>query len=159
MSRTDADWDALIERATAIVETERVPPRRRAAALGNRGVAWHNKGDTDRALTDFAAAIETDPSYARGYFARGTARLNAGEIEGAIADFSEAIRLAPGYALAHHNRALARQRQGHANEAMADFTDAIGAEPLSAVSYVGRGMSGSTATISTAPRPISTSPL
>src|SRR5262249_57053358 len=109
--QTDAEWDGRSERTRATVETERAPPRRRAVALGNRGVAWHNKGDTDRAVSDFAAAIDTDPSYEHGYFARGTARLNAGEIEGAIADFSEAIRLAPGYALAHHNRALAWQRR------------------------------------------------
>ena len=75
MHQAHTDWDELIARTTTIIRTELVAPRRRAVAFGNRGVAWHNKGDADRALTDFAAAIDTDPNYARAYYARGTAKL------------------------------------------------------------------------------------
>ena len=38
-----------------------------ALAYNNRGDAWFNKGDLDRAIADFSAAIKHNPSLAIAY--------------------------------------------------------------------------------------------
>ena len=44
-----------------------------ARAFNNRGFAWRNKGDADRAVQDFEQAIKLDASYALALYNRGNA--------------------------------------------------------------------------------------
>ena len=73
-------------------------------AYYNRGVAYSDKGDTDRAIADFTEAIRLDPKYANAYVNRGVAYGDKGENDRAIADYTEAIRLDPKFAHAYCNR-------------------------------------------------------
>jgi tetratricopeptide (TPR) repeat protein len=68
--------------------------------------AWVGKGDADRALTDFNAAIKYDPAMAIAYGNRGylyyrkrdmahAIELRLGDKAGAIADFRKALELRP----------------------------------------------------------------
>src|SRR5437899_1886838 len=112
MGQAGINWDDLITRTTQVIGSDHAPPRKRAAAFGNRGAAWHNKAEFQRAIADFTAAIEVDPDYARGYLARGTSWLGAGDLDKAVSDLSAAIRLSPGNALAYHTRGLSWQLKG-----------------------------------------------
>ena len=42
-----------------------------AGRLNNRGIAYSERGDYDRAIKDFDEAIRIDPKYVRAYGVRG----------------------------------------------------------------------------------------
>ena len=83
----------------------------RAIAYMNRGVAYHLKGDYDRAIIDFDQAISLDPKYASSYNGRGYAYTRKGEYDRAIADLDQAIRLNPQYAMAYITAASPMKRK------------------------------------------------
>jgi len=51
------------------------------------------RGDNDRAIADFDAALKLDPKDAVAFNNRGFAYRHKGDADRAIADFGEAIRL------------------------------------------------------------------
>ena len=72
-------------------------PRRQDAhaAYHNRGKAWSEKGDYDKAIADYNEAIRLDPKFAIAYHNRGGAWGSKGDYDKAIADYNEVIRLDP----------------------------------------------------------------
>src|SRR6266567_3870887 len=75
-------------------EAIRLDPKS-ALALSDRGVAYGNKGDYDRALADLNEAIRLDPKSAHAFRNRDIVYAYKGDYERAIADLNEAIRLNP----------------------------------------------------------------
>lgn len=61
----------------------------RAQTYYNRGVAYHAKGDTDRAIAHYNEAIRLDPGLAEAYSSRGIAYRARGDTDRAIADYNE----------------------------------------------------------------------
>ena len=114
-------------------------PTTQASDHYNRGTAYYNNGDYDRAITEYAKAIRLDPKYAIAYNDRGTAYYNKGDYDRAIADFTEAIRLVPTYAIAYSNRGYAYYYKGDYNSAITDYNEAIRLNPKYASAYNGRG--------------------
>ena len=100
-------------------------------AYANRGWAYNDKGDYDRAIADFDRAIQLKPDYAEAYANRGWAYNNKGDYDRAIADFDRAIQLKPDYALAYANRGLAYNDKGDYDRAIADLKIAAGLIPAS----------------------------
>lgn len=76
-----------------------------ADAYYERGIAWLDKGELDKAIADFTQSIRLDPQFSDPYSERGVAWHLKGEYDKAIADCSEAIRLAPKNADGHNNLA------------------------------------------------------
>ena len=68
--------------------------------LNNRAGAWWDKGDFDRAIADYSAAVRLDPNNAVALTNRGVVWRDKGNIDRAIADYNEAIRVDPKYATA-----------------------------------------------------------
>jgi tetratricopeptide (TPR) repeat protein len=64
-------------------------------AFYNRGNTYRNKGDDDRAITDYNEAIRLKPDYAYAFGNRGLAYGRKGDNVRAMADYNEAIRLDP----------------------------------------------------------------
>jgi tetratricopeptide (TPR) repeat protein len=60
-------------------------------AFAYRGLAWLEKGDATRAVTDLNTAIELAPDHAAWYVYRGKAHIRNDEYRRAIADFAEAV--------------------------------------------------------------------
>jgi tetratricopeptide (TPR) repeat protein len=68
-----------------------------AKAYNNRGLAYYEKGDNDRAIADYNKAIGLEPDDADTYNNRGNAYSAKGDKDRAIADYNRAIKLKPDY--------------------------------------------------------------
>src|SRR6187399_903559 len=67
--------------------------RETAAAYIERGNAYRNLGQGDKALSDWARAIELDPNSEAAYASRGTHYRITGKNAEAISDFDRSIQL------------------------------------------------------------------
>ena len=68
-------------------------------------MAWHHKGEFDKAIADYTQAIRLDPENDVLYFNRALAWGRKESFKNAIADFNEAIRLDSDDNLAYNGRA------------------------------------------------------
>lgn len=97
---------------------------------GNRAA---EKGDLDRAIKHFTAAIESGKlskeNLAIAYNNRGSALDDKGQTEKAIADYSKSISINPRYDAAYYNRSYAYERRGKLAEALQDMERAVQIEP------------------------------
>ena len=109
-----------------------------AGAYNNRGNAYADKGDFDRAIKDYSKVIDLNSKDAVAYYNRGNAYADKGDFGTAIADYSKAIELNPEYAVAYNNRGLAYADKGDFGTAIADYSKAIELNP-DAITYNNRG--------------------
>ncbi|MFH1057648.1 MAG: tetratricopeptide repeat protein [Pseudomonadota bacterium] len=97
---------------------------------GNRAA---EKGDLDRAIKHFTAAIESGKlskeNQAIAYNNRGSALDDKRQVDKAIADYSKAIAINPRYDAAYYNRSYAYERKGKLAEALQDMERAVQLEP------------------------------
>lgn len=118
-----------IRACSALIGSRRETQANLARAHFNRGHAFTENGEFDRAIQDFGRALMLDPDYPDAFNSRGLAYVARGEAEKAIQDFDRAIALDPNYAIAIYNRALAVQSLGRAAEAAQGFENAKQAGP------------------------------
>ena len=105
----------------------------------NRGVAYHIKGDYDRAIEDYSARIKQNPNDAEVYSNRGNTYGKKGDYISAIKDYTQAIQLNPRLAEAYNNRGIAYLQKGEIKPAIKDFDRAIELKKNYALAYCGRG--------------------
>jgi lipoprotein NlpI len=134
-----SDPDRSIAVYTRIPQGRGEPAKNDAIACNNRGLAYRDKGELDRAIADFNEAVRLDPEFALAYNNRGLAYRDKGEFDRAIADFNEAIRLEPKFAVAFNSRGFTYDRKGERDRAIADYTEAIRLDPKFAVAFRNRG--------------------
>ena len=73
----------------------------------NRGVARFEKGENDRAISDFTKAIKMNPRFGMAYYYRGMVNTRKREYDKVIADYTKAIEIDPQrFAVAYAERAL-----------------------------------------------------
>ena len=116
------------------------PQETMALVYDNRGAAWYRKGNLDRAIADYNAAIELDPNNTVAYNNRGNAWYIKGDLDSAIDDYNAAIGLKPNYARAYYNKGNAWRRKGNFDKAIADYDAAIRLDPNYAEAYNNRGV-------------------
>jgi tetratricopeptide (TPR) repeat protein len=122
-----------------ILSKSKEAKRNRATAYAHRGDAYRAKGELDRAIADYGAAIAAKPNTASIFLGRGEAYLAKGEYERAIADFDKALALDGTLVSAYLDRAKAHGAKGDLVEAISDFGEAIRLEPSAAATYLDRG--------------------
>ncbi len=83
--------DAVIEACSEIVRSEGEPIQDISTAYNNRGIAYAQKGDHDRAISDYTKAIEINARNGDAYSNRSNAYEQKGDHDRAIADSSKAI--------------------------------------------------------------------
>ena len=88
-----AGGDIAIPSCTRIINDHNESVRNRAIAYYNRGSAWSDKGDNDRAIADYSEAIRLDPKGAGSYRSRGHANFDKGDFTAAAADLLRASDL------------------------------------------------------------------
>jgi tetratricopeptide (TPR) repeat protein len=89
--RDGKNADLKIKGCSALIKAD----AKDATALYNRGAAFQSKGDVDKAITDYDAAIGLKPDYAAAYENRARAYVAKGDYTRAVADVTKAGELAP----------------------------------------------------------------
>lgn len=100
-----------------------------AVIYNNRGIAYWSKGDLDKAIADYNAAIRIQPKYVAAYHNRAMAYNDGGRSEQAIEDYDTAIRLQPDDAFAYENRGRAKLHVGQLGAAVDDLSRAVQLDP------------------------------
>jgi tetratricopeptide (TPR) repeat protein len=129
-----------VRSCTAIIRSDRSSSKDKAVAYNNRGSFLRDRGELDRAIADFDAAVRLDPNSPDTYINRGIARYRRGDLDRAIADYDEAIRLDPEDAYAYNDRGLALRAKGDLDRAISDHDHAIRLEPDTSAAYTNRGL-------------------
>jgi uncharacterized caspase-like protein len=93
-----------------------------AAGFLARGKAYQDKGDYDRAITDFHKAMQLEPKNVATFRSAGEAYYEKGDYDQAITYFSRTILLEPEDALAFNGRGKAYSVKGEYQSAIADFS-------------------------------------
>lgn len=95
---TDNNPDVSISGCTALIQSGQETTDTLANLFYNRGLAYQDKGDNDRAIQDYDQAIRLNPSYADAFSNRGNTYAAKGDNDRAIQDFDQAIRFNPSVA-------------------------------------------------------------
>jgi len=93
-----------------------------------RGLAYAQLGETDKAISDLQEASAWKADEATTRYHLGKLKLGKGDSKGAITDLSEAIRLNPKYSPALMDRAAAYVAQGEYINAQKDLDAALSGE-------------------------------
>lgn len=75
-----------------------------AKTLLARGDDFHVKGELDRAIAEYDAALKVDPASAEALHGRGVAWRTKGDRRRALSDFDAALKLKPDFEAARANR-------------------------------------------------------
>jgi protein O-mannosyl-transferase len=113
---------------------------RKARPYINRGHAYLEQGDLDRALADFDKAIGLEPDLPEPYSDRCVVYQTKGDLGQALSDCNRAIEIDPKAARTYSNRGMVYQMKGDFGRALADFNTAIATDPNSAEAYSNRGI-------------------
>ena len=100
-----------------------------AKVFSNRGLAYENMDQPDKALDDFSNAIELDEKNPEHYLHRGSFYLSRKQYQKAQDDFDEAVRLAPASAEAYEGRGRAALETKDYDQAAADYERILALEP------------------------------
>ncbi len=100
-----------------------------ALAYINRGNAFRDSDQLDRAAADFGEVIKLAPADARGWRNRGVIRMLKGANKDALADYDKALKYDPSDAYSWNNRGMAKRRLGDKKGAVADFRKALELQP------------------------------
>ena len=95
----------------------------------NRGNAWRDSEQLDRAAADYAEVIRLAPTDARGWRNRGMIRLYKGDNKGGLADYDKALQYDPADVFSWNNRGQARLRLGDKARRDRRFQEGAGAAP------------------------------
>ncbi len=90
-----ATSDPQIDRAIEGYNKELELNPKNFKAFGNRGIAFHQKGDFDSAIKDYNKVLKLDPNDAKAYSSRGLAYYEMGDLDNAIRNLNKAIELNP----------------------------------------------------------------
>jgi lipoprotein NlpI len=119
------DPEPRIVACTQSIKSGKWKGNNQAINYGNRGKAYEDKGEDDRAIADYNTAIGINPKNPTFYNNRGIAYRHKGDLDRAIADYTQAISLNPKDHDAYYNRGIAYRNKGNLDQAIADYTQAI----------------------------------
>ncbi len=131
--------DLAIKHCTAAIETRKANSDMLAVWYVQRGQAWSDKGDYDRAIADHSAALKLDAKVRHANYYRGTAYSNKGEVDRAIADFDAAAKARDDDPVVYHARGVELTVKGDYARALADFDKTLQLDAKSEGVHFARG--------------------
>jgi tetratricopeptide (TPR) repeat protein len=98
-----SDDDRIVSDCGALVDNEKTAKPERLKALIARAAVFTRRDQVDRAIADYDAALQLDPSQADLLNSRGELWWKKGDRPRALADFGAAIKLNPNHPTARGN--------------------------------------------------------
>ena len=138
-AETKDNPDLRIHYCTRAIQSGQLSNENLAGGFNNRGNAYADKKDYDRAIQDYNEAIRLNQRNASALYNRGNAYANKQDYDRAIQDYNEAIRLNPNYANAFNSRGFAYANKQDYDRAIQDFNEAIRLDPKNASAFNNRG--------------------
>ncbi len=129
MNKEKASPDIQIGGCTTVIQSGKETKKNLAIAFNNRGSAYDNNKQYDRAIQDYDQAIKLNPNYAIAFFNRGRAYLNKGQYDHAIQDYDQATKLAPKNASYWNGRCWVRALAGQLDQALKDCDESLRLRP------------------------------
>lgn len=154
-------YEAAIDAYSQAILAGDLDPDALAVTFNNRGVAYSELGDYDRAIQDYAQALSLKSGDATAiknlriaHIRRAGAAINLGERDQAMADYAKAIELEPNHPLAYIRRAQLHRDKGDTGAAIADLERAQAIEPGNAdAAALLEEIRASTPAVAAAPEP------
>lgn len=115
--------------------TEQIEQSPEAKNYHHRGIAWRERGEYDKAISDIEFAIEINDQEASYYNSLGTVYHRQENYEKALEYYSRALEMNPTNIGFINNRGIARRELGQYEEALEDFNQAIKLAPNYAYAY------------------------
>ena len=109
------------------------PDPNASAGYYNRGQAYLQNKDYDRAIAEFNQSLRLDPNNLVSYSGRGVAYTSKGDYDRAIADFNQALRLDPNNEYLYAMRGVAYFAKKDFERAIADCETALRIDPNNAL--------------------------
>ncbi|UCD83828.1 MAG: tetratricopeptide repeat protein [Deltaproteobacteria bacterium] len=105
-----------------------IPPD---SVLGHfyRGIAFQQKGELDKAVTEYQEVLKIDPEYFDAYINLGLAYFKLGDNDQAINEFSQALKLRPQSAVCHTNLGAIYARLENKEKAIYHFRESLRLDP------------------------------
>lgn len=132
----DGRYEAAIDAFTRAILAGDLPPEALAITFNNRGVAYSELGEFDRAISDCNQALALTPGDATAirnlriaHLRRAAAAGRRGDRAAALADYDRAIELDPTHPLAYLRRGQLALERGDRAAAIADLTAARERDP------------------------------
>jgi tetratricopeptide (TPR) repeat protein len=105
-----------------------------------KGAVYHEKGQVDKAISEYNKAIEIDPTFVWAYVNRGNVYEDNSEYDQAISEYNKALKINSKLAAAYFNRGFVYDKKGEYDKAIADYNMAIKINPKLADAYHNRGV-------------------
>ena len=135
----DGRYEAAVDAFTRAILAGELEPSALAVTFNNRGVAYSELGDYDRAIADYGEALALAPGDATtirnlriAHIRRAAAAARLGDRAAAQADYDRAIQLEPAHPLAYLRRGQLALERGDRAAAIADLTRARELDPANA---------------------------
>ena len=125
----NGNMKAAVDFCTMAIESGELPKDDLVGALINRGVAFRNLGQYQRAIVDYTAALKFAPRDPMIYANRANARRELGELKYAREDANEAIRLDDTRAASFYTRGAVLEKAGEIRNARNDYAQALKLAP------------------------------
>lgn len=125
----------LIERAITMIRMHYL-----GALLTERGTLLAVVGETDKAIADLGAALDSDNKNFHAYNNRACLKAYEGDFDGALADANEALSLSPDFAEALDTRGTVYLAKGQFQKAESDLDRAISTKPKYAEAFYHRSL-------------------
>ena len=90
-------------------------------AYDNRGIAWGDRGEVDKAVADYEHALAIRPDYPNANNNLGRVLAERGQLDAAIAHYRTALARAPAMLEVHNNLANALSDAGRLDEAIEHY--------------------------------------
>ena len=132
-----AAWKSSIDLWNYVIKKD---PHRIQTAYLNRGVAFGDRREFDRAIADFTTALSYDPRSVDAYLNRGMAHVARAEYDKALADYDAALTIKPDFADAFINRGSVFLRKKDFDRAIVDYDRAIELQPVLSAAYLNRAL-------------------
>lgn len=130
-----------VEACTRVLNDATISRDDREWFLNERGLAYFNVEDWDRAIADFTESIKINPKDAVVYTNRSDAYRSKNDFALALADANQAIKLDPKSARAYNTRGRAYFYNSDYDRAIPDFSQAIKLDAKFDAAYHYRGTS------------------